>query len=193
MAGVWRGATQKIIGRERNQRTCDRQLVRNVVDRRRVNSTVMYFSIPHSRPCLLAFALALAVASLSCERDTRITIVDAKVPPTFRLSGNGRLGTIIVAGPYATVEDLDSFTVKVGKLWEIQRGYGTLPIGDVPSITYGVLPSGFTQRVPTSGMPPPLEEGKFYGISAPSVNAGFRVLCFTVDKATVVQAPCRER
>ena len=36
----WLGATEQIVGRERNQRTCCRQLVRNVVDRRRVNSTV---------------------------------------------------------------------------------------------------------------------------------------------------------
>ena len=31
---------QQIVGREGNQRACHRQLVRNVVDRRRVNSTV---------------------------------------------------------------------------------------------------------------------------------------------------------
>jgi hypothetical protein len=33
-------ALEQIVGRERNQRACHRQLVRNVVDRRRVNSTV---------------------------------------------------------------------------------------------------------------------------------------------------------
>ena len=36
-------AAQQIVGRERNQRTCYRQLVRNVVVARRVNSTVMRF------------------------------------------------------------------------------------------------------------------------------------------------------
>ena len=35
-----RGATQQIVGRERNQRACHRQLVRNAVVSRRVNSTV---------------------------------------------------------------------------------------------------------------------------------------------------------
>jgi hypothetical protein len=38
--------TEQIVGRERNQRACHRQLVRNVVDRRRVNSTVRLL------PCL---------------------------------------------------------------------------------------------------------------------------------------------
>ena len=37
------GAIQQIIGRERNQRACHRQLVRNAVVARRVNSTVMRF------------------------------------------------------------------------------------------------------------------------------------------------------
>ena len=34
-------AAEQIVGRERNRRACHRQLVRNVVDRRRVNSTVI--------------------------------------------------------------------------------------------------------------------------------------------------------
>jgi hypothetical protein len=33
-------ATEQIVGRERIQRACHRQLAGNVVDRRRVNSTV---------------------------------------------------------------------------------------------------------------------------------------------------------
>ena len=33
-------AAEQIVGRERNQRAWHRQLVRNAVDRRRVNSTV---------------------------------------------------------------------------------------------------------------------------------------------------------
>ena len=33
-------AAEQIVGRERNQRACHRQLVRNVVVSRRVNSTV---------------------------------------------------------------------------------------------------------------------------------------------------------
>ena len=36
-------AAEQLVGRERNQRACHRQLVRNVVDRRRVNSDVRRF------------------------------------------------------------------------------------------------------------------------------------------------------
>jgi hypothetical protein len=38
---VMRRAAQQIVGRERNHVVCNRQLVRDVVDRRRVNSNVM--------------------------------------------------------------------------------------------------------------------------------------------------------
>ncbi len=38
--GECNDAAQQIVGRERNQRACHRQLVRNVVVARRVNSTV---------------------------------------------------------------------------------------------------------------------------------------------------------
>jgi hypothetical protein len=146
-----------------------------------------------SQRWILSLSVSFLFLFTACERDTRVTIVDAKNPPTFRLSGNGKLGTIIVDGPFDRVEDLDSPTGKVGRLWEIQRGYGQLSVGDVPDITYGVLPTGFTQRIPNSGPPLPLEERKFYGISAPSVDAGFRVLCFTVNHGSVMQAPCSER
>ena len=38
-------SVEQIVGRERNQRACHRQLVRNAVDRRRVNSSVMRQSV----------------------------------------------------------------------------------------------------------------------------------------------------
>jgi hypothetical protein len=140
---------------------------------------------------VLLFGSLLILAG--CELDTRITITDSKNPPTFQLSGNGRLGSIIVAGPYDKLEDLESLTVKVGRIWEIQRGYGELPINKVPAITYGALPNGFTQRIPTSGSPPALIEGKLYAMSAPSINAGFRILCFSVSGGAVAKVACRER
>jgi hypothetical protein len=42
------GAAQQIVGRERNQRACHRQLVRNVVVSRRVNSTVGHLRYGHT-------------------------------------------------------------------------------------------------------------------------------------------------
>jgi hypothetical protein len=145
-------------------------------------------------PVRLLLLFALTFLLIACEIDTRVTITDAKNPPTFKLSDSGKLGSVGVYGPYARLEDLDSPNTPVRVLWEISTlGYGQDSIRSLPQITYGTLPRGFTQIKPTSGVPAALEEGKFYAISAPSINAGFRVLCFTVDHATVVTATCRER
>jgi len=41
-------------------------------------------------------------------------------------------------------------------------------ISNLPEITYGVVPPGFTQTTPNSGPPPPLLEGKLYKVGGPA-------------------------
>ncbi len=141
--------------------------------------------------------LLLSVVSCSlgaCEVDTRVSISEPKSPPTFRLSGSGELGEFIVVGPFASIEDLESYKPDVHAIWKIRPlRYGKLSVESVPPITYGVVPLGFMQDTPASGSPPPLEEGKIYKVTAPSTNAGFRRLCFKVERAVTIKAPCRER
>jgi hypothetical protein len=141
--------------------------------------------------------LLLSVASCfvgACEVDTRVSISEPKNPPTFKLSGSGRLSELIVVGPFASVEDLDSYKSDVHAIWKISPlRYDELSVRSVPPITYGVVPQGFTQGKPSSGSPPPLDEGKFYRVTAPSTSAGFRALCFKVERALAIKAPCRER
>jgi hypothetical protein len=141
--------------------------------------------------------LVLSAASCflgACEVDTRVSISEPKNPPTFKLSGSGRLAELIVVGPFASAEDLDSYKPDVHAIWKISPlRYDELPVRRVPPITYGVVPQGFTQGKPASGPPPPLEEGKFYRVTAPSTSAGFRALCFKVEHAVAIKAPCRER
>jgi hypothetical protein len=66
------GATQQIVGRERNQRACHRQLVRNVVVARRVNSTVMLllYSMKHTISIGLVLCFALLCASCMWSPET---------------------------------------------------------------------------------------------------------------------------
>lgn len=142
----------------------------------------------------LLLLLVLTCSLSACEIDTRVYISDSKNPPTFKLSGSGELGEFIVVGPFTSVEDLDSYRPDVHAIWKIgPLRYGKLSVGSVPPITYGVVPNGFTQDTPASGSPPPLEDGKFYSVTAPSTNAGFRKLCFKVERAVIIKAPCRER
>jgi hypothetical protein len=47
-------------------------------------------------------------------------------------------------------------------------------------ITYGVVPDGFAQQVPSQGNPLPLEEGKVYAFGAVTRNAPGRNIWFTI-------------
>ena len=109
------------------------------------------------------------------ERDTEIEI-DGKNPPTFTLSGNGQLSLI-------EVTDLSTSDVSVYAperiMWRIR------PIGEntpsrLPKITYGILPSGFSQEIPAIGGPPILAEEKPYQLSAPTSNANTGSMMFLI-------------
>ena len=145
-----------------------------------------------------SIAIGLLILSLlsfglgACEIDTRASISDNKNPPTFRLSGSGQLGVFIVVGPFASVEDQESYRPDVHAIWKISPLKYEY-IDNVPPITYGVVPDGFKQITPASGPPPLLEEGKFYSVTAPSTNAGFRRLCFKVEGGVIIKVTCRER
>jgi len=107
------------------------------------------------------------------ERDTTIE-TDGKNPPTLTFSGNGQVSSIIVM-------DLSPNDVSIYDrrrvLWEIVPNGDPSP-SEFPKITYGVLPPDFSQKVPTTGSPLPLQEERPYLISAPTSNAGTRELIF---------------
>src|SRR5438132_1459033 len=63
------GDVEQIVGRERNRRACHRQLVRNVVDRRRVNSTVMWLRFSS----LILFVTALCAPAATAAPRMKLT------------------------------------------------------------------------------------------------------------------------
>jgi hypothetical protein len=162
--------------------------VRRVFEAMRTTSRKFY---------LVGRLLLIAICTFSliaCELDTRVKITDSKVPPTFTLSGNGQLELFIVVGPYSNLAELEASKSDVQVIWKVSPGgHDRRAVGDLPQITYGQVPSGFIQFTPTSGAPPPLEEGKFYSIGTPSIGAFFRVLCFKVEHNTTIKVQCRER
>ena len=145
----------------------------------------------------LARILVLGIffaGSTACETDTRVAISNPKNPPQFTLSGSGRAASFFVVGPFENVEDLSLYRPEVHAIWEISaREYGEKSVARLPPITYGIVPSDFTQKKPEAGPPRALEEGKFYRVTAPSVSAGFRALCFTIDQGNAVKVTCDER
>ena len=147
-------------------------------------------------PCpIRLLVLSTLVSSLTtCEIATRISIGDSKNPPTFNMSGNGRLLSFVVYGPFVKLEDMElpSSTSGGRIIWEISRSADDRD-PSFPQITYGTVPPRFIQLKPAAATPPPLEEGKFYAIGAPSMNADFKRLCVAVDSGKVVKAPCPEQ
>jgi hypothetical protein len=117
-----------------------------------------------------------------CERSMTVTLEGAN-PPTFKLSGSGRLIFFAVSevapGKPSKPDD--------PTMWEIRPTDENL-ISKLPAITYGVVPSGLRQTIPSAGAPPPLVEGKLYEAGGPAFNANGGTMRFTIKggKATKV-------
>ena len=62
--------------------------------------------------------------------------------------------------------------------------------GRVPSvITYGKVPTGFVQKLPVSGDPPPLVEGKVYDAYGPPTIVPETYIRFTIRGGQAVRLP----
>jgi hypothetical protein len=143
------------------------------------------------RPCYsrtnrtLAFiaVVLLSIMSSGCERDLSVT-VEGQNPPIFKLGGSGRLIFFYVLEVPAN----RSLSVDSPKLWEIRPTVNN-KISDLPSITYGVVPAGFVQTVPSSGTPPALIEKKTYAAGGPAFEANGGSIWFVIEngKAVVVE------
>jgi len=111
-------------------------------------------------------ALILSIFVIACERDLSIQ-VDNQNPPTFKLKGSGRL-------VFFTVFEVHPDHPPVlgdPTLWEIKPIGETMKISELRSITYGVVPTGFVQTIPTSGGPQALKENQTYQAGGPADEA----------------------
>lgn len=132
---------------------------------------------------LLIISLMMLVTLTSCERDMTLTL-DGANPPTFKLSGSGRLIFFAVSEvPQERPSKIDD-----PKLWEIRPINENL-ISKLPAITYGVVPEGFRQLTPIAGVPPPLVEGRMYKAGGPAFNANGASIRFTIKDGTAVEIP----
>jgi hypothetical protein len=129
----------------------------------------------------LVMGLMILVMLSGCERSMTLAI-NAANPPTFKLSGSGRLIFFAVSevpeGRPSTIDD--------PKMWEIRPTDENL-ISELPTITYGVVPPGFTQITPSAGVPPPLVEGKVYRAGGPAFNANGGSIRFRIKDGRAVE------
>ena len=118
-----------------------------------------------------------------CERPLKVTL-DGKNPPTLRFDGNGEVAWVYTyqVTPEGKIPLQDS------ELWIIVPKSVTT-VSAAPPITYGVIPNGFVQQVPSNGTPPPLEEGKVYGFGAHTRGEPGGAIWFTIREGKSVQVP----
>ena len=129
------------------------------------------------------------------EWPTSVRLEGGKIP-VFVLSGGGSVATLTVYSPdymtKAKSPDDEDFA-----LWKIKPSAGYLygaPISDLGSITYGVVPLGYTQIKPKDRVPPPLTEGQKYFYFVETTNAAGAAGYFEIKNARVIPAegngPC---
>ena len=137
----------------------------------------------NGRGIFLITSLMVLATLVGRERDLSVEM-EGSNPPTFRLSGSGRLIFFKVSEPpqgrHSKIDD--------PAMWEIRPTDENL-ISELPAITYGVVPAGFRQITPSAGAPPPLLEGKVYKAGGPAFNANGGSITFTIKDSKAVEVP----
>ena len=150
---------------------------------RKVSQTVREQASSNLRVKLSIISMFILLTVTGCERSMTIKM-DTSNPPTFRLSGSGRLFFFSVfevpQGKPSTIDD--------PKMWEIRPTEENL-MSKLPPITYGAVPKGFTQTIPTTGVPPALVEGKIYEAGGPALEANGGSIRFTIKDGRAVEVP----
>jgi hypothetical protein len=131
----------------------------------------------------LGLVICLVASLAGCERALKVTL-DGKNPPTFRFDGSGELSWV---GIYQVTPD-GKVPPKDSEFWKLVPER-VIVASESPPITYGVVPNGFAQEVPSNGSPPPLEEGRVYGFGAVTRNAPGGRIWFTIRNGQSVQVP----
>ena len=135
-----------------------------------------------------AVVLLLSVSMfISCYEEDMTVKVGGGITPTFNLKGSGQLVFFNVTevdpeNVNRVPFERDSREDKI--LWQIAPTSLTREqrvIRKIPPITYGVLPEGWTQRIPQQGTPPTLEEGTVYQSGGPATNANGGSVWFKVQ------------
>ncbi len=120
-------------------------------------------------------------ALVACEKGMTIAVIKDSNPPSFKLSGSGRLFFFSVS----ELSDVNAASNKSSAIWEIRPKDEDL-ISKLPEITYGVVPEGFSQIVPKTGAPPPLAEEKSYQAGGPGLEADGGWIRFTIKAGKTV-------
>lgn len=138
-----------------------------------------------SRVNVLLVILSLVLTVAAC-KSLSISVNDTN-PPVFTFS----------AGQFAECCDhlafLVVYEIPAGKddervIWKIQPRSGTdNSAKGLPQITYGQVPEGFEQLVPSAGPAPALQEGKVYAASGPRIEVPDAFVMFRIQDGKAIR------
>jgi hypothetical protein len=150
--------------------------------------------------CPTRFLAVLSVLAVSCNQPLSIKVSES-IPPTFSFHASPfthykHLTFFIVIEVAPENEKLPAYSdtaVEDKTVWWIfpnEAAHGDYK--NLPTITYGTVPTGWNQRVPARGGPPPLIEGKIYQAGGPQIEVPWAVMRFTIRHGKVVRLPFYE-
>ena len=139
-----------------------------------------------SRLHIVVGTLSLVLAVAGC-RSLSISINDTN-PPVFTFSA-GQFAECCTHLAFFIVYEVEAGNGKK-VIWEIRPRSGTdNSAKGLPPITYGQVPPGFEQVVPSVGTPPALQEGKVYAASGPRIEVPEAFVKFRIENGKAIRMP----
>jgi len=114
------------------------------------------------RIVLMVMATVTIAGACAQEPDLHLDFIN-KMPPSFSFSGRSvatkfEIQELPQSKPLSKI---DPYSIKGEAIWIITTS-SSLKAGNWPVVTYGEVPSSFSQPVPATGRPPKLAEDKLY-------------------------------
>ena len=130
--------------------------------------------------------LSLVLAVAGC-RSLSISINDTN-PPVFTFSA-GQFAECCTHLAFLIVYEVEAGNGKK-VIWEIRPRSGTdNSANGLPRITYGQVPPGFEQLIPSAGAPPALQSGQVYAASGPRIEVPEAFVMFRIEDGKAIRIP----
>ena len=139
------------------------------------------------RLLIVVGTLSLGLAVAGC-KSLSVSMNDTN-PPVFTFSA-GQFAECCTHLALFVVYEADAGGDEKKVLWEIRPRSGTdNSANGLPQITYGQVPQGFDQVVPSAGTPPALEAGKVYAASGPRMEVPEAFVMFRIQNGKAIRIP----
>jgi hypothetical protein len=138
-----------------------------------------------SRVHIVLGILSLVLAVAGC-KSLSISVNDTN-PPVFTFSA-GQFAECCTHLAFLTVYEVAPGNGVKYAIWEIRPRSGTdNSATGLPQITYGQVPPGFEQLVPSEGTAPALQEGKVYAASGPRIEVPDAFVMFRIQNGKAIR------